>query len=1392
MYDTPTDVFYCGQMNVLCPHCSALHWQNESTSGSKSHPDFSMCCSRGKIFLARLPDIPLQLRNLFDGHSQQAKEFQKNIVLYNRALAFTSMGVQQDYSVLDGHGPPIFRIHGELKHWIGSLLPAEGNAPSYSQLYIYDPAIALQYRMTNNPDLNRNTMRLLQDILHHINPYTRLYKQAYEILQDHNAPDYSIRLAPASRGYHAPANTISPDQVAVILPGTNSEEGDHRDIILTLRARYFIEDNRNKPLLQRINEGHPSYEPLHFVLLFPFGNPGWNWEMRQSNGRRLTQREHAAFRLHDRHGEYSTILRGRRLLQHYTVNMFAAIDQNRLNWYRQNQPQFRMARLHGLEDAINQNDDNVDLHNLGQRVILPSSHTGSPRDMHNRYQDSMAIARLRRKIDLFLTVTANPNWREILDELLEGQQPWDRPDLIARVFKMKLDMLIKLITKKGIFGKSVAHIYTVEFQKKGLPHAHILIFLDHPDQLSTPDAIDKVIWARFPDPIQHPALFEKVKKYMIHGPCGDLNKKAPCMQKGKCRFGFPKSFQNRTILAEDNYPTYYRPNDGITITMNGFTYDNRWVAPYNPFCLMAMDAHANCECPFGFWTTKYLNKYLKKDGETTSVHVTDKNDEITQYITGRYFSAIEASWHIFAFDMHGNYPSVIRLPVHLPKEQSVIFDPEDIPEHALLRGEQVETALTAFFDANKNNGPLGEEARKHTYQEFPQYFTLKTNGPHKFWDFRQHHHSIGRMASVSPTAGERFHLRILLTVSRGPKSFKDLRRVNGSANPCPTFHDACVAKGLLEDDREWDICLEEASDMRTGPCLRSLFATILQWCQPTFPDRLWNSHKRSICDDLPHRLRSLGYSNFTEEMVYDYGLWLLNKILNDSGKALSSWPAMPKPMYDWETATTNQLIAEQLNFDPEEEQAAAARQMSTFSDEQREAYNRIWDSIANEKGHAFFIDGPGGSGKTYLYQTLCHAVRAERWIILCVAATGLAALLLPGGRTAHSTFKIPISDLNEDSVCQIAKESGRADLLRAARALLYDECLMNNKHCFEALDKTLRDIRNRPNDLYGGLTTIHGGDFQQILPVIINGRKEDIINACLLRSYLWPHMQIIHLHQNMRLEQSAEDILFANWLLDVGHGCNIDKDGKISLPDRMVTTSHTDFVQWCYGDMFNLPCPPPASYFLQRAILAPRNFDVLETNRHILTKMPGSEVDCWSADSLISENGENPIDGSTVPIEYLHSLEPAGLPPAHLRMKPGCPLILLRNLRPSDGLCNGTRMTLLRAMPRILEVRIMGGEHDGKVALLPRIALIPSTEEGYTFQFKRKQFPIKLAFAMTIHKAEGQSLRYVAVDLRVPVFSHGQLYVALSRATSAHRVKVLLPHDAKNTTENVVYQEIFQ
>lgn len=208
-------------------------------------------------------------------------------------------------------------------------------------------------------------------------------------------------------------------------------------------------------------------------------------------------------------------------------------------------------------------------------------------------------------------------------------------------------------------------------------------------------------------------------------------------------------------------------------------------------------------------------------------------------------------------------------------------------------------------------------------------------------------------------------------------------------------------------------------------------------------------------------------------------------------------------------------------------------------------------------------------------------------------------------------------------------------------------------------------------------------------------------------------------------------------------------------------------------------------------ILAPRNIDVGEINQEILDRMAGDGRKYISADEIIREPGADPRDDEPIPIEYLRSVNTSSLPPGELNLKIGCPVILLRNLSPVQGLCNGTRMVITHMGDRVLEVRLLGGERDGQLALIPRISLIPTSSVEVSFKFKRRQFPVRLAFALSINKAQGQSVRHVGLYLRLPVFAHGQLYVALSRATSPHNIKILLPDDAEeSSTTNIVYSEL--
>lgn len=370
------------------------------------------------------------------------------------------------------------------------------------------------------------------------------------------------------------------------------------------------------------------------------------------------------------------------------------------------------------------------------------------------------------------------------------------------------------------------------------------------------------------------------------------------------------------------------------------------------------------------------------------------------------------------------------------------------------------------------------------------------------------------------------------------------------------------------------------------------------------------------------------------------------------------------------------------------------------------------------------------------------------------------------------------------------------------RLIIWDEAVMQHRYGPEAVDRTLRDLRDddRP---FGGITVVFGGDFQQILPVVIKGSREEEVTACLRRSPLWNDIHVLHLQQNMRVRHDDDADAFARWLLDIGHGRLRDiclhsdtpatASSDIPLPARMLCHTDNDLIQSIYGDISSSISPPPPDYFTNRVILAPRNEDVHAVNTRVLSILPGEERTYLSADSYEQESGADANEPLNLPVEFLRTLNTSGLPLGELHLKTGCPLILLRNLSPARGLCNGTRMTLLRMSPKVLEVRLMGGEHDGEITFIPRITLTPSiSHTDFAFKLRRRQFPVRLAFAMSINKAQGQSVKYVGLDLRSPVFTHGQLYVALSRATSSRHITILTSNDGppSRTTQNVVYPEV--
>ncbi|PRQ34232.1 putative DNA helicase [Rosa chinensis] len=655
-------------------------------------------------------------------------------------------------------------------------------------------------------------------------------------------------------------------------------------------------------------------------------------------------------------------------------------------------------------------------------------------------------------------------------------------------------------------------------------------------------------------------------------------------------------------------------------------------------------------------------------------------------------------------------------------------------------------------------------------------------------------------------------MRMLLNIQKGCTNFDSIKTINGIIYS--SYQEACQKLGLLGDDKEWVEALENSLHAATASEIRQLFVTIILFCDVADPQKLLDLYWSNMSDDILYKARvDIGNPNLIlpDLELKNKVLFELEQIFNKSSSSLKDYK-LPMPDSNIVFNSNDRLLREELDYDCFELKRQHLNMIAQLNTNQKIVYNEVIKGIEEGTCNTFFVHGYGGTGKTFLWHTIINKLRSEGKIVLAVASSGIASLLFPN--TAHSRFKIPLV-INNLSICPIKKGSQLAKLIEKTELIIWDEAPMCNKHCFEALDKSLRDILSNPNNIehdkpFGGKPILLGGDFRQILHVITGGTKEQIIEVTLNSSYLWPLFKTFHLTENMRLskkdltEEDKKNISnFANWLLEIGegrvHSINYENDEDTSwveIPNDLLIynvknpieaiflTTYPNF-QIKYCD-FN--------YLKERAIITPRNTTVQEINNYAINLLPGNKTTYLSFDSILLNSGNSENTNVLYPIEFLNKLEFNGLPSHELILKVGMPVILLRNLNQMSGLCNGTRLIITKLFDRLLETQILTGNNVGKKFLIPRIVLTAS-ESKWPFIFKRRQFPIKPCYAMTINKSQDQSLNNVGIYLPEPVFTHGQLYVALSRVTARNGLKILINNDnniPNKYTKNIVYKDILR
>jgi len=754
--------------------------------------------------------------------------------------------------------------------------------------------------------------------------------------------------------------------------------------------------------------------------------------------------------------------------------------------------------------------------------------------MRQNLQDIIAMPYKFGHPDIFLTMTCNPKWPEITRALLPGQTAVDRPDLSTRVFRMKMRAMLEKVINDELFGKVVGHVAVVEFQKRGLLHVHCLFFLDRDGKnaLLNTENVDEIISAEIPSAEDDPVLRDLVLKNQIHNPCGNINPDAVCMHADGCTKKFPKMFNDETGQNDNElYMTYKRrrPEEGgetaeYTMRVRGRSMtvqlDNSWVVPYNPELTKLFACHLNVElCISRVGGIKYLFKYICKGHDRVTAELMSANgryDEISNFQDMRYVSTTEGLWRLLQFDIVVRHPTVVRLDVHLPGRHTVYYQEQDAAQ--VLERDRAGTKLTEWFLANQLY-PGGREIR---YVDFPKYFTW--NKPTKKWtpltryrrrdatddsenryDFsRPAENVVSRIYTVSPREGERYFIRTLLFHQSGCKSFEELRTVNGEV--CESFREACLRKGLLVDDDEWKRVIQDNFSSSFVP-LTEVFVTILLHCNPSDPRALWTEHKTQFVTDIRNRYRGNPEAQRllrTDDSALNYALLEIQDYLTQkSHLSLESFP-MPYARTDVPPLPQNRNRDPAVRRDEEVQELHERSEsaLSSLNNDERAVFHQSIAAVlpgtssSNRDGASsstapppappsdrmFFLDAPGGTGKTFLTNCIRDFAISKGKEVLMVASSAVAAGLMNGGSTAHSALKIPIP-CSEDSTCYISEESDLADEIKLYDLIVWDEIVMAHRHAIEAVDRTLQDLMN--NTLpFGGKVVVLSGDFRQILPVV--------------------------------------------------------------------------------------------------------------------------------------------------------------------------------------------------------------------------------------------------------------------------------------------------------------------
>lgn len=498
-----------------------------------------------------------------------------------------------------------------------------------------------------------------------------------------------------------------------------------------------------------------------------------------------------------------------------------------------------------------------------------------------------------------------------------------------------------------------------------------------------------------------------------------------------------------------------------------------------------------------------------------------------------------------------------------------------------------------------------------------------------------------------------------------------------------------------------------------------------------------------------------------------------------------------------------------------------AARKDSLNEEQRAVFDFVVNGFPGAKEKLLYIDGPAGTGKTFLINCLYqHITETLKDHVLCCAYTGIASTLLPDGITIHSAFRIPVSDnlefVGRGMRQRWNKDSKWLENMRVLQWIIIDECSMVPRFLIDLIDQELRRVfySHKP---FGGKTVIFSGDFRQLLPVVSSGASKEKKEANTLKhSTLWELTTQMQLTRNVRAKEDAE---YADFLLTVGNGDMTTFD----VPDDM---RHSDLVSYVYGP--HLDGQQTTRLLGNDVILTTTNAEADKLNQLVLSMLKPDVATTYKAADMVYEldvseydkllYSVNPVAGlkmcKTVKkienggiAQFVKSFDHPDLQPLTFEVKPCSLVVMTKNIDQKRRLCNGTRLCVDNTLPNELKCVLLVCNATDTDTKEPETITVTRVDSMYrmsavnldaakfaprhhrAYVVVRNQLPLKLAFAMTTHHSQGQTFNKVGLYLMNygSIFTDGQLYAALSRSNKRENVKIC---SISNKVRNVVNKKL--